>query len=86
MVGQAGNVLNGNAEIYIMENDGGNPKRLTQNERDNSVGEFSPDGSKTAFTSKHEDNYEVYIMKVDGSHPLRLTYNPGMDGGPHFQT
>lgn len=67
-------------EIYVMDADGGNRTRLT----DNSVGDrwpnWSPDGQKIAFTRFHEDGTaDIYVMNADGSHETNLTNTPEFD-------
>jgi len=57
-------------QIFIMDSDGGNVKRLT-NEGDNKQPSFSPDGSKIVFISDPDN--EIYIMNRDGSNKKRIT-------------
>jgi serine/threonine protein kinase len=63
----------GNWEIYVMNADGSNQTRLTNNPAaDDRFPSWSPDGSRIAFASKHE----IYVMNADGSNQTRLTNNP----------
>ena len=74
----------GNYEIYIMNVDGSEQTRLTDNPADDWGLSFSPDGSKIAFESYRDGNWEIYIMNIDGSEQTRLTDNPAFDWWPSF--
>ena len=52
----------GNFEIYVMNPDGSEQTRLTNNEAFDVVPSWSPDGQKIAFTSGRDGNAEVYVM------------------------
>jgi TolB protein len=63
----------GNAEIYVMNADGSNQTRLTNNAASDSQPSFCADGSKIAFTSTRDGKAEIYVMNSDGSGQTRLT-------------
>lgn len=64
--------------------------------KDASSADFSPDGSRIAFSSIRDKNGsicgsdecsyagEIYVMNSDGTHPVRLTHNQGDDRQPHW--
>ena len=64
-----------NWEIYVMDTDGKNQRRLTTNRRDDRYPSWSPDGKRIAFTSSSK----VIGVHVVGVHPL-----PVVDGTPHI--
>lgn len=74
----------GKLETYIMNVDGSEQTRLTDNSAVDRFNAISPDGSKTVFMSLRDGNSEIYIMNVDGTESARLTNNPAVDGFPTF--
>ena len=68
-----GSDRDGNSEIYVMESDGTNPVRLTQNPAVDAYPAWSPDGTKIAFTSTRRNGFtwEIYVMNTDGTKPVR---------------
>jgi tricorn protease-like protein len=74
----------GNDEIYVMNADGSNQTRLTDNSASDSSPSCSTDGSKIVFVSTRDGNAEIYVMNSDGSNPTRLTDSSGLDFDPSF--
>ncbi len=73
-------------DIYVMDADGTHVRRLTDSPGLDEGPEFSPDGTKIAFSSDRDGQQEIYVMDADGSNPRRLTDNPARDESPDWQT
>jgi hypothetical protein len=76
-------------EIYTMEADGSSVRRLTSNSSPDTVGEWSPDGSKIAFTSHRPPfsscgDKELYLMNPDGSGQQLLTSTYDISADPSW--
>lgn len=66
-------------DLWIVPKDGGDARRLTSNEGEESVPHFSPDGKWIAFTGQYDGNTDVYLIPVEGGQPERLTWHPSPD-------
>jgi dipeptidyl aminopeptidase/acylaminoacyl peptidase len=68
-------------EIYVMDIDGGNPRRLTYTEAAEDHPAWSPDGSKILFDADYDEDgfFEIYFMNSDGTDVTRLTSNAAND-------
>jgi TolB protein len=83
-------------EIWLMEADGTDRRRLTeveppQNDASGSASPaWSPDGSQIAFAAqigtRAEDprSTEIYVMRADGTDRRRLTTNEDLDASPSW--
>ena len=65
----------GNFEIYVMDADGSNQIRFTNNPASDTSPAWSPDGSRIAFHSWRNGLPEIYVMDANGSNQTRLTNN-----------
>ena len=78
----------GNPEIYLMEADGMNVRRLTDHEAADTMPSFSRSGDRIAFTSQRDGDYEIHLLDLnpDGTPGRleRLTTSPGHDMHPKF--
>ena len=78
----------GNADIYLMNADGGDVRRLTHHEATDTMPAFSSGGDRIAFTSLRDGNFELYTVAIDddgrAGPPERLTTSPGHDMHPRF--
>jgi Tol biopolymer transport system component len=57
------------AEIWLMNPDGSNPRLITYGRKP----AWSPDGSKILFLGKQDGPWWAYVMNADGSSPSNLT-------------
>ncbi len=75
----------GNNEIYVMNPDGSDQTRLTENSADDQRPDISPNGKQIAFSSRRvtETNptgdFELFVMDSDGGDVTQLTFNSGID-------
>jgi len=69
----------GNAEIYIMDADGGNQRNLTKHPSLDSSPQWSPDSTQIVFVSNREKIENVYVMKLTDGKITRISH--GENGG-----
>jgi tricorn protease len=65
--------------IWVVNEDGTNPRRLTVNAARDTFPRFSPDGKWIAFSSNRYGNYDVFVIPADGGEPKQLTFNSASD-------
>ena len=72
----------GNAEIFVMDADGGNQERLTNHPWSDTEPDWSPDGTKIAFVSRRDTGRrQIHVMDADGKNVIRLTEGQHQDKG-----
>jgi Tol biopolymer transport system component len=81
-------------DLWIMNADGTDKRRLTDNGAVNWAPSFHPDGKRLIFSSnmddwreelgRHGHNFELYLIGVDGTNQTRLTFNDTFDSFPMF--
>jgi Tol biopolymer transport system component len=77
-----------NFELYIMDADGKNIRKLTDAPKCYNGGPFfSPDDKRVIFRSdrKKKDHLQIYVIDADGKNERALTENPnGVHWGPYW--
>jgi len=70
--------------IFTMDSNGENLKKLTQDGTYNYSPCWSPDGKKIVFSTWLGENQEIQVMDADGSNLKRLTNTPKSDYDPYW--
>jgi TolB protein len=79
-------------DIWVMNADGSNKRRVTKLDKASFAPYFFPDGKRIIFSSNIDDeggrnrspNFDLYTIKVDGTGLERVTFNDTFDGFPMF--
>ena len=66
-------------DIWVAGRGGGEARRLTSFQGQETHPSFSPDGRWVAFSGEYGGNTDVYVLPVEGGEPRRLTWHPGSD-------
>ena len=74
----------GNVDVYVMDVDGGNVTRLTDDPAPDSEPTWSPDGTRIAFVSRRGGNADVYVMTANGEGETPLTDSSADDVTPDW--
>ena len=70
----------GTFEIYVMNANGTNPRRLTRD--GGGQPSWSPDGTRMAFIGGPAKEADIYVMNADGSNAVNLSNHPARDVAP----
>jgi TolB protein len=85
---QTGLIRPGKLDIWAMNSDGSDKRRLTSNGAANFAPFFHPSGRKIIFSSNMSDPrgrlFDLYLINTDGSGLERVTAYPDFDGFPMF--
>ena len=72
-------------EIYVMDADGGNQERLTDNRAYDNYPTWSPDREKIAFVSDRDGGVpQIYVMDAHGKRAIKLTDTAEGKGDPDW--
>ena len=73
------NNATGNKEIYVVDFDGHNPRRVTRNGNINIQPQWDPSGTKLAFTSYLGGNPDLYVANLSSGRITRLSARSGIN-------
>jgi tricorn protease len=65
--------------IWVANDDGSNPRRVTVNAAHDDNPRFSPDGKWIAFSSNRYGNLDVFVIPTAGGEAKQLTFNSSAD-------
>ena len=78
----------GALDVWVMDADGSNKQRVTNNGAANFGPFFHPSSEKIVFSSNMHDpagrDFDLYMIDVDGTGLERITVHPDFDGFPMF--
>ena len=69
----------GDHEIFVMDFDLGEVRRLTDNDVEDHWPDWSPDGHQLVFYSDRDGDFEIYLMDENGGDVRQLTDNEAQD-------
>jgi len=67
------------SDIWVVNEDGSNPRRLTIHTARDVFPRFSPDGKWIAFSSDRFGNLDVFAIPAEGGEAKQLTFNTASD-------
>ena len=75
-------------DIYVMDADGSNKRRLTDNGAANFAPFFHPSGEKVIFASNVHDpdsrNFDLFLIDIDGTGLEQITFSEEFESFPMF--
>jgi TolB protein len=74
----------GSKEIYIMDYDGFNPRRVTVNRSINILPAWSPDGRSLAYVSYRQGQPDIFLASIFEGRSANLTRGQGQAFAPAF--
>jgi tricorn protease len=67
------------SDLWVVNEDGSNPRRLTVHTARDVWPRYSPDGKWIAFSSDRYGNMDVFVMPAEGGEPRQLTFHSAGD-------
>lgn len=75
---------NGRFDIFTINPDGSDLRRLTENQGNNEDPCWSPDGRYIVFSSNRDGRYHLYLMNANGQNQRKLTSKRGEQTSPSW--
>lgn len=72
----------GDSEIWVVSDDGSEPRQLTNNPNADATPAWTPDGRSIVFASDRKGNWDLFKMDADGSNLVRLTFTKADEFDP----
>jgi Tol biopolymer transport system component len=72
----------GNLELYSMNADGSQQKRLTNTKQNEQCADWSPDGSQIVYS--RTDDFQIYTMAADGSRQKKISSGNNITSNPSY--
>lgn len=69
----------GALDVWIMDHDGSNKMRLTDDAALDEYPTWSPDARRIAFQSTRDGEFDVFVMQSDGDNVVNITQHPARD-------
>ncbi len=66
-------------DLWLVKEDGSEPRRLTSHRAASVHPRFSPDGKWIAFSAARYGNHDVFVIPSEGGEARRLTWNSAGD-------
>ena len=76
--------IDGNLDIYVLDINAREFKRLTTNRAIDTEGSWSPDGKHIYFTSDRSGGPQIYRMPASGGTPERVTFEGSYNARPRL--
>jgi len=80
--GLFGTNVRAQGDIFVINRDGSNERRITTNPAHDGWCTWSPDGQHLAFKSKRTGNLDIFTIDLRGGQATNLTNNPANDDSP----
>ena len=74
----------GTHDLWAVNPDGSDPRRLTAGPGDNQGPTWAPNGRLLAFQSNRLGRWQVFAMTLDGAAPVQITQTPGEHTSPSW--
>ena len=76
----------GNFDVYVVNTDGSNLTRITQDMGDNEDPTWSPDGNYLGFRSTRTGTSQIWMSTEDGAHQVQLSNGKGNYSNPDWSS